>query len=146
MSVQISLEANYLSTYQVCQLLTITIYSFYSTKQYISIMLKRCQFKSNWKLIYGSYFDICLTMSTASINLGTSPQLNESFEELLLFQCDFHTTAKMLPWYTYGSVDKVISDLISGVMVRMLALNVVDPWVLACLDKPKTIKLVSMQH
>jgi hypothetical protein len=37
----------------------------------------------------------------------------------------------MLKWYNYGSVDKVISDLISGVMVSMLTLNVVDPWVLA---------------
>jgi hypothetical protein len=37
----------------------------------------------------------------------------------------------MVPWYNYGSVDKVISDLISGVMVRMLVLSVVDPWVLA---------------
>ena len=70
-------------------------------------------------------------MSTASINLDTSSKLNESFEELLLFQCDFYTTAKMLKWYNYGSVDKVISDLVSGVMVSMLVLNVVDPWVLA---------------
>jgi hypothetical protein len=53
----------------------------------------------------------------------------------------------MLPWYKYGSVDEVISDLISGVIVSMHVQNVVDPWVLAPrLVKPKTIKLVSMQH
>ena len=86
--------------YQVCQLLTIAVhvYSFYSTRQYISIMLKRYQFKSDWKLIYGfiSIYKVCLIMSTALTNLDTSPQLNESFEELLLFQCDFYTTSKML--------------------------------------------------
>ena len=59
------------------------------------------------------------------------PLFKESFAELLLFQCDFYTTANMLPWYNYESVDKGISDLMSGVMVSMLVLNVVDPWVLA---------------
>ena len=27
--------------------------SFYSTRLYVSIKLKRCQFKPDWKLIYG---------------------------------------------------------------------------------------------
>ena len=28
----------------------------------------------------------------------------------------------------YGSVDKMVSNLIGGVMVSMLALSVLDPW------------------
>ena len=41
----------------------------------------------------------------------TANLVNYRFEELLLFQCDFNTTAKCC------------------VMVSMLTLNVVDPWV-----------------
>jgi hypothetical protein len=34
-------------------------------------------------------------------NLGTSPLLKESFEGLLLFQCDFYTTTEILLWWYY---------------------------------------------
>ena len=119
--------------YQVCQLLTITIhvYSFQSTRQYISILLKRCQFKSDWKLQCNLwvYFNICLIMLTALTNLDTSPQLNERFEELLLFQCDFYTTAKML-WNGQHAHLECGSSMGSS----------------PCLVKPKIIKLVRMQH
>ena len=67
-------------------------------------------------------------MLTALTNLDTSPWLNESFEELLLFSVIFTQPQKCC------------------VMVSMLTLNVVDPWVLARLVKPKIIKLVRMQH
>jgi hypothetical protein len=33
--------------------------------------------------------------------MGTSPLLNESFEGLLLFQCDFYTTTEILLWWYY---------------------------------------------
>ena len=66
-------------------------------------------------------------MLTALTNLDTSPLLNESFEELLLFQCDVYTTAKML---CNGYHLECGRSMGSG----------------PCLVKPKIIKLVRMQH
>jgi hypothetical protein len=50
-------------------------------------------------------------------------EANESFEELLLFQCDFTRPQKCC------------------VMVSMLTLNAVDPWVLALSSRTKDNKI-----
>jgi hypothetical protein len=82
-----------------------------------------------------------------------SLKFNKSFEELFLFQSDFYTTTKILwsfmLWVCHHqSVDKMVSDLISGFMVSMVRFVSSN----TSLVKAKTMtlafiaSLLSMQH